>query len=199
MASDLGNMLRMMNILGDEGFVDALENAERLVDSADRTLERVEKIESDAEQAVREANETLTAVDNRLATFDETISLLEAKIEAGFSIGFFFFGLNRYLAGELFLAVALFGMGLLGASSLVVTIVTLPQVRRLRKMGLTAWRHVDDDDGDETDDQSSSEATELNTDGGRRTTPNSASQSDADRDTASSRRRRAGRYGRHRE
>ncbi len=202
MASDLGNMLRMMNILGDEGFVDALENAERLVDSADKTLERVEQIESDAEQAVREANETLTAVDNRLAKFDEVIRRLEAKIEAGFSIGFFFFGLNRYLAGELFLALALFGMGLLGASSLVVTIVTLPQVQRLRKMGLTAWRHVDDDE-DEADDQSSPEAPELNTDGGREITPsnesNSAAQSKADRETASSRRRRAGRYGRHRE
>ncbi|WP_336325894.1 hypothetical protein [Halovenus sp. HT40] len=149
MASDLGNMLRMMNILGDEGFVNALENAETLVENADETLERVEKIEGDAEQAVREANETLTAVDNRLAKFDETISLLEAKIEAGFSIGFFFFGLNRYLDGELLLAAALLFMGLLGASSLVVTLVTLPQVRRLRKMGLRAWNRVDEEDGED--------------------------------------------------
>lgn len=200
MASDLGNMLRMMNILGDEGFVDALENAERLVNSADQTLERVEQIESDAEQAVREANETLTAVDNRLAKFDEVIRRLEAKIEAGFSVGFFFFGLNRYLDGDLFLAVALFIMGLLGAGSLVVTIVTLPQVRRLRQMGITAWRHVDDD-ADE-DDQSSPEATDVNTDGGRTITTSDDSSTEpaeaGDSDAASSRGRRAGRYGRHR-
>ena len=163
MASDLGNMLRMMNILGDEGFVDALENAEALVENADKTLERVEKIEGDAEQAVREANETLTAVDNRLAKFDETISLLEAKIEAGFSVGFFFFGLNRYLDGEILIAAALFFMGLLGASSLVVTIVTLPQVRRLRQMGLKAWGRVDeeDDEGNRTPEDSGEHGREL--------------------------------------
>jgi len=199
MASDLGNMLRMMNILGDEGFVDALENAEHLVQNADETLERVEKIETDAEKAVREANETLTAVDNRLAKFDETISLLEAKIEAGFSIGFFFFGLNRYLDGEILLAAVLFLMGLLGASSLFVTIVTLPQVQRLRKVGLTAWQYVDDDDDDR---ESPSEATEVNTDGGRKTTTSddsSESDDEANTDVPSSRRRRAGRYGRRHE
>jgi hypothetical protein len=189
MASDLGNMLRMMNVLGDEGFVDALENAERLVQNADETLERVEKIEGEAEQAVREANETLTAVDNRLAKFDETISLLEAKIEAGFSIGFFFFGLNRYLAGELFLAIALFVMGLLGASSLVVTIVTLPQVQRLRKFGLSAWRRVDDEDERPARKRRTEGESEVETDGGR---PRSD-------DATAPRRRRAGRYGRRRE
>lgn len=196
MASDLGNMLRMMNILGDEGFVDALENAEKLVENADETLKRVEKIESDAEQAVREANETLTAVDNRLAKFDETISLLEAKIEAGFSIGFFFFGLNRYLDGELLLAGALFFMGLLGASSLLVTVVTLPQVRRLRQMGLRAWRHVD-----EEDDAAGSESTADET--GRKPKDDGdterGSVSVDDSNSGSRHRRRSGRYGRRRD
>jgi len=144
MSSDLGRMLRMMNLVGDEGFVDALEKAERLIEDADETLKRVEQIEGDAEQAVREANETLQAVDNRMMKFDETISLLEAKIEAGFSIGFFFFALNRYLDGELLLAGALFCMGLLGASSLFVTIVTMPQVRRLRQMGRAATGRDDE-------------------------------------------------------
>jgi hypothetical protein len=188
MASDLGNMLRMMNVIGDDGFVDALENAERLVKNADETLERVEQIEGDAEQAVREANETLTAVDNRLAKFDETISLLEAKIEAGFSIGFFFFGLNRYLDGEILLAGALFFMGLLGASSLVVTIVTLPQVRRLRQMGLQAWRRVEDEE--EPDDGGN--------EGGRHAPQHDETVEHPATEERQSRKRRSGRYGRRR-
>ena len=132
MSADIGNILKMMNVLGDRGFVDALTNVEQLVEDVDETLDRVERIEGEAEAAVREANEALNAVDHRLAKFDETISLLEAKIEAGFSIGFFFFGLNQYLNGRLLFAAGLFFMGLLGASSLVVTVLTMPQVRRLR-------------------------------------------------------------------
>ncbi|MFW5974149.1 MAG: hypothetical protein ACOCPZ_02065 [Natrialbaceae archaeon] len=134
MSADIGNMLKMMGVLGDEGFVDALTNVERLVEDVEGTLDRVERIEGEAEAAVREANEALNAVDHRLAKFDETISLLEAKIEAGFSVGFFFFAANQYLAGELLFAAGLLFMGLLGASSLVVTVLTLPQVRRLRGM-----------------------------------------------------------------
>ena len=185
----------MMNVLGDDGFVDALENAERVVKNADDTLERVERIEGEAEQAVREANETLTAVDNRLATFDETISLLEAKIEAGFSVGVFFFGLNRYLDGELLIASALFVMGLLGGSSLVVTIVTLPQVRRLRQMGLQAWRHVDDKDDQEQNEESAPTDSE-----GGRVTPQPTDTADSTLlGESKSRGRRSGRYGRHRD
>lgn len=133
MSADIGSMLKMMRVLGDDGFVDALTNVERIVEDVDETLDRVEQIEGDAEEAVREANEALTAVDHRLAKFDETISLLEAKIEAGFSIAFFFFALDQWLAGELLLAAGLFFMGLLGASSLLVTIATMPQIRRLRR------------------------------------------------------------------
>jgi hypothetical protein len=134
MSADIGNMLKMMNVLGDDGFVDALTDVEGLVEDVNETLDRVERIEGEAEAAVKEANEALNAVDHRLAKFDETISLLEAKIEAGFSVGFLFFALNQYLAGEFLLAAGLGFMGMLGASSLVVTIVTLPQVRRLRRM-----------------------------------------------------------------
>lgn len=118
----------MVELLGDEGFVEALTNAEELVEDVDETLDRVERIEGDAEAAVREANEALVAVDNRLAKFDETISLLEAKIEAGFSAGFFFFGLSSWLAGDVLIAAGLFFMGLLGVSSLAITIATMPQV-----------------------------------------------------------------------
>lgn len=143
MLSDIDNVRKMMALLGDEGFVEALENVETVVRDADETLGRVEKIESDAEQAVREANEALIAVDNRLLKFDETISLLEAKIEAGFTIGFFFFALNTWLAGDVLIAAGLFVMGLLGISSLVVTIVTLPQVRRLRQVGEYATDRID--------------------------------------------------------
>lgn len=135
MRSEVENVRQMVGLLGDEGFVRALTNAEKLVDDAEETLERVEKIEGEAGEAVREANEALQAVDNRLLKFDETISLLEAKIEAGFSLGFFFFALSMWTDGEIILAAALGFMGLLGASSLVVTIVTLPQVRRLRQVG----------------------------------------------------------------
>lgn len=135
MLSDIENVRKMMELLGDEGFVDALTNAEGLVEDVDRTLDRVEQLEGDAEEALREANVALNAVDDRLQKFDETISLLEAKIEAGFSVGFFFFGFDRWLEGEVLIAAGLFFMGLLGATSLAVTIATLPQIRRLRRAG----------------------------------------------------------------
>ncbi|GEM_PF-1519818 len=134
MSSDISNMLKMMNLLGDDGFVDALKNVEKLVEDVEGTLNRVEQIEGDAEQAVQEANQALNAVDYRLEKFDETISLLEAKIEAGFTVGFFLFGINRWLDGELILASILFFMGLLGVSSLIITIIKLPQVQRLRRL-----------------------------------------------------------------
>lgn len=142
--SEVDNVRRLMELLGDEGFVRAISNAEELVEDVDRTLDRVERIEGEAEQAVREANEALADVDNRLGKFDETIRLLEAKIEAGFSIAFFYFALNSFLADDLLLASGLFLMGLLGASSLIVTIVTMPQVRRLRAMGRRANRRITD-------------------------------------------------------
>ncbi len=142
MRSDIENMRKMMGLLGDDGFVDAISNAESLVRDAEQTLERVEKIEGDAEQAVREANAALEQVDGRLQKFDETISLIEAKIEAGFSVGFFFFAVNRYLEGDLLFAAALFFMGLLGAGSLFVTIVTLPQVQKLLSIGEYATDQV---------------------------------------------------------
>lgn len=144
MLSDIENVRKMMALLGDEGFVDALEGAERLVEDADETLERVERIEGEAEAAVQEANQALRAVDTRLQKFDETVSLLEAKIEAAFSVGFFFFALNSYLEGSLLIAAGLFVMGLLGISSLVVTIVNLPQVQRLRQVGEYATDQLDD-------------------------------------------------------
>ena len=143
MRSDIDNVRKMMGLLGDEGFVKALTNAEKLVNDAEETLERVEKIEGEAGEAVREANEALQAVDNRLLKFDETISLLEAKIEAGFSLGFFFFALSMWSDGEVLLAAGLAFMGLLGVSSLVMTIVTLPQVRRLRQVGEYATDRMD--------------------------------------------------------
>lgn len=148
MRSDIDNVRQMVGLLGDEGFVKALKNAEKLVDDAEETLERVEKIEGEAGEAVREANEALLAVDNRLLKFDETISLLEAKIEAGFSIGFFFFALNTWLEGNVLLALGLFTMGLLGVSSLCLTIVTLPQVRRLRQVGEYATDRIDKERSD---------------------------------------------------
>jgi hypothetical protein len=42
--SDIENVRKMVALLGDEGFVEALENAEKLVDEADDTLTRVEQI-----------------------------------------------------------------------------------------------------------------------------------------------------------
>lgn len=148
MLSDIENVRKMVELLGDEGFVDALTDAEKLVEDVDETLDRVEQIEGDAEDAVREANEALQAVDHRLARVDETISLLEAKIEAGFSVGFFFFAINTYLSGELLLAAGLFFMGLLGGSSLVVTIATMPQVRKIRQAGRYAVERFGTDDSE---------------------------------------------------
>lgn len=143
MLSDIDNLRKMVDLLGDEGFVDSLTTVETTLQEVNETMDRVEQIEGEAETALREANEALLAVDNRLLKFDETMSLLEAKIEAGFSIGFFFFALNTWLAGDVFIAAGLFIMGLLGASSLVVTIVTMPQVRRLRQFGRFASDQID--------------------------------------------------------
>jgi len=149
MLSDIENVRKMVELLGDEGFVAALTNAEQLVDDVDETLGRVEQVEDEAAEAVREANEALNAVDSRLQRFDETIRLIEAKIEAGFSVGFFFFALQQWTAGAVFLATGLFVMGLLGVSSLAVTIATMPQIQRLRQVGgaLTSRLGVDDDAG----------------------------------------------------
>jgi hypothetical protein len=148
MFSDIENARKMMELLGDEGFVEALTNAEELVEDVDETLDRVERVEDEAGEAVREANEALNAVDARLEKFDETMRLVEAKIEAGFSIGFFFFALNQAMAGNLFVGAALGFMGLLGASSLVVTIITMPQVRRLRELVAYASDQVDEEEPD---------------------------------------------------
>ena len=142
--SGVDNIRRLIGLLGDEGFVNALTNAEEILKDAENTLERVERIENDANDALREANQALDQVDNRLRKFDETVSLLEAKIEAGFSVGFFFFALNSYLAGNLLAAAGLGFMGLLGASSLVVTVVTLPQVQRLLSIGDYATDQVEE-------------------------------------------------------
>ncbi|PSP98325.1 hypothetical protein BRC89_08320 [Halobacteriales archaeon QS_4_70_19] len=131
MLSDIDNVRKLMLLLGDEGFTDALTQAEELVDDANRTLDRVEQIEDDAAQAVREANETLVAVDRRLDKVDETISLLEAKIEAGFSLGFLIFAADAYFADNLFLAAGLAFLGLLGAGQLLVTLRNIPQVEKV--------------------------------------------------------------------
>lgn len=142
--SEVNNLRKLVGLLSNDGFVDAISNAEELLNDAEETLERVERIENDANDALREANQALDQVDDRLRKFDETVSLLEAKIEAGFSVGFFFFALNSYLAGNLFLAAGLGFMGLLGASSLIVTIVTLPQVQRLLSIGDYATDQVEE-------------------------------------------------------
>jgi hypothetical protein len=147
MLSDIENVRKLTALLGDEGFVDALTNAEELVNDVDERLERVEEIEGDAEQAVREANDALNAVDYRLQKFDEAIRLIEAKIEAGFSAGFFFFAFQQWQAGAVFLAAGLAVMGLLGISSLAVTVVTMPQVQRLLQVSQYL---ADRFDGDES-------------------------------------------------
>jgi len=143
MRSDIDNVRQMVGLLGDEGFVNALKNAERLVDDAEATLERVEEVEDEANEAVKEANEALHAVDARLRKVDDTISLIEAKIEAGFSLGFFFFAFSQWSEGNPILAAGLAFMGLLGASSLVRTVLSMPQVRRLRDMGDYATDQID--------------------------------------------------------
>jgi hypothetical protein len=40
----------MVGLLGDEGFVDALKNAENLVGDVEETLRRVEEVEDEANQ-----------------------------------------------------------------------------------------------------------------------------------------------------
>ncbi len=146
MLSDIENVRKLTELLGDEGFVEALTNAETLVEDVSETLDRVEDVEDDAQEAVQEANAALNAVDYRLRKFDETIRLIEAKFEAGFSIGFFFFAFQQWTAGSLFLGAGLALMGLLGVSSLAVTIATMPQVRRLRQLGQYLTDRVDDEE-----------------------------------------------------
>jgi hypothetical protein len=131
MLSDIDNARKLMLLLGDEGFTEALTQAEDLVEDANDTIDRVEEIEGEAAAALEEANETLVAVDRRLDKVDRTINLLEAKIEAGFSLGFFVFAANAVLSGDLFFAAGLTFMGLLGAGQLAVTITTIPQVQKL--------------------------------------------------------------------
>jgi len=131
--SEVNNVRQLVELLSDDGFTRAIAQAEDLVADVNDTLDRVERVEDEAGEAVKEANETLTAVDNRLDKVDETINLLEAKIEAGFSLGFFVFAANFYLDGDLLFAVSLAFMGLLGAGQLLVTIRNIPQVQKLRQ------------------------------------------------------------------
>ena len=131
MLSEVDNARKLMLLLGDEGFTDALTQAETLIEDANETMNRVERIEGEAAAAVEEANRTMHAVDRRLETVDRTINLLEAKIEAGFSLAFFVFAVNVYLAGDRFFAAGLFALGLLGAGQLLVTIRNIPQVEKL--------------------------------------------------------------------
>ncbi len=143
MLSDVENVRKLVDLLGDRGFVDALTNAEQLVEEANQTIDRVEEIEGEANEALREANEALHEVDQRLQRFDEAISLIEAKIEAGFSVGFFYFAVTSWIGGDLLIAAGLFVMGMLGASSLLVTIVSMPQVQRLLEIGDYATDRID--------------------------------------------------------
>jgi Flp pilus assembly protein TadB len=131
MLSDIDNARKLMELLGNDEFVEAITRADRLVDETEETLERVEQIESDAQQALDETSEALDAVDRRITKVDETLSLIEAEIEAGFSLILLFFAFDRWTAGDPFLAAILFFLGLLGASALVVTIVRMPQIQRL--------------------------------------------------------------------
>ena len=131
MLSEVDNARKLMLLLGDEGFTDALTQAETLIEDANDTMDRVERIEGEAAAAVEEANRTMQAIDRRLETVDRTINLLEAKIEAGFSLAFFVFAVNVYLAGDRFFAAGLFALGLLGAGQLLVTIRNIPQVEKL--------------------------------------------------------------------
>lgn len=130
--SEVNNVRQLVELLGDDGFTEALTQAEGLVDDVNDTLDRVERVEDEAAEAVKEANQTLVAVDRRLDKVDRTISLLEAKIEAGFSLGFFVFAANFYLSGDYLFAGSLAFLGLLGAGQLLVTIRNIPQVEKLR-------------------------------------------------------------------
>ena len=131
MLSEVDNARKLMVLLSDEGFTEALTQAEDLVEDVNDTLDRVERIEEEAAEAVKDADRTMRAVDRRLEKVDRTINLLEAKIEAGFSLAFFVFAVNVYLAGDRFFAAGLFALGLLGAGQLLVTIRNIPQVEKL--------------------------------------------------------------------
>jgi len=132
MLSEVNNVRQLVELLSDDGFTEAITQAEDLVNDVNDTLERVERVEDEAGEAVKEANRTLVAVDRRLDKVDRTINLLEAKIEAGFSLGFFVFAVNFYLGGDYLFAISLGFMGLLGAGQLLVTIRNIPQVEKLR-------------------------------------------------------------------
>ena len=159
MSSDLGNALRMVGLLGDDEFVDALTDVEELIAEVNETLDRVEEVETEAQRAVEDADESLQAVDARLDRFDEMISLLEAEIEAVFSAGFLYFAFTQWTAGNGLLAAGLLFMGLLGASSLAITVYKMPQVRKLRRVGRYASRRLEDDGDDGVDEDADDETT----------------------------------------
>jgi hypothetical protein len=132
--SEVNNVRQLVELLSDDGFTEAIAQAEDLVNDVNDTLDRVEEVEDEAAEAVKEANQTLVAVDRRLSKVDETISLLEAKIEAGFSLGFLVFAFNFFIDGDLLFAASLAFLGLLGAGQLLVTVRTIPQVQKLREL-----------------------------------------------------------------
>ena len=56
MLSEVDNARKLMVLLSDEGFTEALTQAEDLVNDVNDTLDRVERIEEEAAEAVKDAD-----------------------------------------------------------------------------------------------------------------------------------------------
>lgn len=101
--------------MSDEEFVEAISNADRLVDDADETLVRVREIERSVDQMMYE-------VDERMLAIDEMMNSIVARLEASVSVVLFILGVNSYLQDDVLWAAVFVAVALTFSTSMVVTL-----------------------------------------------------------------------------
>ena len=108
------NVRRLLDTLGDDDFVDAVTQIDVILDDVEETMRRVRGIEGDVDGM-------MDNVDAKLVAVDGTIRRIEQKVEASFAVAFWVLGANRFLEDDLLWAGILGAVGLVFASSLLVT------------------------------------------------------------------------------
>lgn len=124
MRTEADNVRRLLMLLGDDEFVEAISNADRLVDDADETLLRVREIERSVDQMMYE-------VDERMLEIDRMMNSIVARLEASVSVVLFILGVNSYLKDDFLWAVIFVAVALTFSTSMVVTLFRRSRLQRL--------------------------------------------------------------------
>ncbi len=124
MRTEAENVRRLLLLLSDEEFVEAVSNADRLVDDADETLLRVREIERSVDQMMYE-------VDERMLAIDTMMNSIVARLEASVSVVLFILGVNRYLQDDVVWAAIFVAVALTFSTSLVMTLFRKSRLQRV--------------------------------------------------------------------